>query len=130
MDEIAPVTPDAQDVVVAAYRYRSGQPAQALDIHHLPGHDPSQDGFIWIGLKDPSEASLREIGAQLGLPENVIEELIAPHRRPKLLEFSNCLIVVAITLGLKELRPIFGTTQILIAHGLLLTVRRGSNSNY
>ena len=72
MQEIAPVAPDAQDVVVAAYRYQSGQPAQALDIHHLPVHDPLKDGFIWIGLKDPSEATLREVGAQLGLPDNAV----------------------------------------------------------
>ncbi|QTB99903.1 magnesium and cobalt transport protein CorA [Alcaligenes sp. SORT26] len=130
MQEIAPVAPDAQDVVVAAYRYQSGQPAQALDIHHLPAHDPLKDGFIWIGLKDPSEVTLRHLGEQLGLPSNAVDELIVPHRRPKWLEFSNCLIVVAVTFGLKDLRPVFGTTQILIAQGLLLTVRRGSNSSY
>lgn len=116
--------------IVAAFRYRPGHPAEAVDVRHLPGRELGQDGFIWIGLKEPSDELLECVGEQLKLPTKAVEELIAPHRRPKLVEYSNCLIVVAITLGMKELRPVFGNTQLVIGPGFLLTVRRGSNSNY
>src|SRR5690606_17067090 len=130
MNATDPVLQDDQSSVVAAFRYRPGRPAEAVDVRSLPARDPAQDGFVWIGLKDPSDELLECVGAQLGLPSKAIEELISPHRRPKLVEYSNCLIVVAITLGMKELRPVFGNTQLVIGPGFLMTVRRGSNSNY
>lgn len=130
MNATDPVLQDDQSSVVAAFRYRPGRPAEAVDVRSLPAGDPAQDGFVWIGLKDPSDELLECVGVQLGLPSKAIEELISPHRRPKLVEYSNCLIVVAITLGMKELRPVFGNTQLVIGPGFLMTVRRGSNSNY
>ncbi|HRL20202.1 magnesium and cobalt transport protein CorA [Alcaligenes sp. SDU_A2] len=130
MDATGALSPDEQAAVVAAFQYKPGQPAQALDVHQLPPRDPGQDGFVWIGLKEPYDQLLESVAGQLGLPSKAIEELLAPHRRPKLVEYSNCLIVVAITLGMKETRPVFGSTQLVIGPGFLLTVRRGSNSSY
>src|SRR3546814_7062547 len=58
------------------------------------------------------------------------DEMLEPHRRPKIIDFGHCVLVVAITVEVGQTRPSFGETQILIGHGFLLTVRRGATADY
>ncbi|CAM5786219.1 magnesium and cobalt transport protein CorA [Castellaniella caeni] len=115
----------------AAFR----QSAQA-SILYAPGRSPedvglaalgtaaTEAGLLWVGLKDPAPELLCNIGQRLGLPERAIEEINAPHRRPKIIEYDRLTLVVAITVEIEHERPSFGDTQILIGPGYLLTIRR------
>ncbi|KAG0927680.1 hypothetical protein G6F31_017968 [Rhizopus arrhizus] len=56
------------------------------------------------------------------------EEMLEPHRRPKIIDYGNMVLIVTITVEVEAERPIFGETQLLIGDGFLVTVRRGATA--
>lgn len=46
-------------------------------------HDPSR--LLWVDLIDPTRADLAALAEHLGLPETLVEDVRAPHERPKLI---------------------------------------------
>ncbi|MDQ2147428.1 magnesium and cobalt transport protein CorA [Alcaligenaceae bacterium C4P045] len=116
--------------VVASICYVDGKRGQDVSIDNLHDVVSRQHGLIWLGLKDPDPELLKRVSAELNIGCKAEEELLAPHRRPKIIDFGNAVLVVAITVEVGNERPIFGETQILIGKGYLLTVRRGAVSTH
>lgn len=106
--------------------YRPGQAARQIETGEVPKILAQAEGLLWTGLYNPEPQMLHEAGQAYGLPADAIEELLTPHKRPKLIEYGDFLLVVVITVGLKDKRPVFGETQLLIGKNFLLTIRRSS----
>lgn len=127
---IEPQTAAPHDPVIASVLYRRGQPPLAVALDQVAAYVPSDQGLLWIGLQEPDSALLEKLGADLQLQPRAIEELISPHRRPKVVEYEQATLIVAITLELRTQYPHFGDTQILIGPGYLITIRRGCAATY
>lgn len=126
----SPDTPSQDPGVVASVLYRQGLDPQHVGLDQVASYATSQDGLLWIGLKDASTAQLQQLGADLGLSRKAIEEITTPHRRPKVIEYENLTLIVAITVEVDNMRPTFGVTQILIGKGFLVTTRRGATATH
>ncbi|NYT65864.1 magnesium and cobalt transport protein CorA [Alcaligenaceae bacterium] len=116
--------------LIASVLYRAGQPPLTVALDQVTTYVPGDQGLLWVGLQDPDTALLEKLGADLGLQDRTIEELISPHRRPKVVEYEQATLIVAITLELRTLHPHFGDTQLLIGRGFLLTIRRGTAASH
>ncbi|MBO9354688.1 magnesium and cobalt transport protein CorA [Bordetella petrii] len=124
------VPPPQQSEVVASVAYVRGQRSRDVPVDEIKSYTCQDENLLWIGLHDPSEALLRHVADSLGIRPKTREEMLEPHRRPKIIDFGHCVLVVAITVEVGQTRPSFGETQILIGRGFLLTVRRGATANY
>jgi len=123
--------PDGVDEsVVASVLYRPGQAPLSVPVMEAGRHLGEPGGLVWVGLKEPDPAMLRQLGEKLGFSPKAIEEVIEPHRRPKVADYESVTQIVAITFKIDGTRPSFGETQILIGKGFLLTIRRGASSPY
>lgn len=129
-DTIAPPVPAPGPEVIASAAYIKGRDKVEVPLSELGAHLSKRDSLLWVGLKDPTPETLALAAGQLGLAPQVIEELQAPHRRPKILDFGSEVLVVAITVEVAGDRPAFGETQLLIGNDFLLTVRRGATANH
>ncbi|MEI2415630.1 magnesium and cobalt transport protein CorA [Orrella sp. JC864] len=116
--------------VVASVAYVQGRGGVAVPLDALREHADVPDGLLWVGLKEPHPEVLAQVGGQLGLEPQVLEEMQAPHRRPKILDFGPVVLVVAITIEVANERPALGETQLLIGRGFLVTVRRGATASH
>ncbi len=116
--------------IMASMAYRQGRGGVHVPMADLHRHVGEQDGFLWVGLKDPHPDLLKRVGAELSLDAQIIDEMLAPHRRPKILDFGPVVLVVAITVEVNGDRPAFGETQLLIGCGFLVTVRRGATASH
>jgi magnesium transporter len=116
--------------VVASTLYVPGQPPRDIGLDDLGTTIEAREGLLWVGLKDPEADLLQVVGARLGLPDRAVEEIIAPHRRPKIIEYESLTLIVAITVEVAHQRPTFGDTQILIGANYLLTIRRNSTGSH
>ncbi|PLC55205.1 magnesium transporter [Pollutimonas nitritireducens] len=116
--------------VVASILYRPGLDPLQVGLDQAADYASSQSGLLWIGLKEPPMVLLEQLGADLGFSRKAIEEITAPHRRPKVVEYEQLTLVVAITVEVDNLRPNFGETQILIGKGFLVTIRRGAMATH
>lgn len=119
-------SPETAQAVVASVLYRSGQPPLEVALDHLVSPAPDLGQLLWVGLREPRAETIHLIGEKLGLGIRAIDEVTEHHVRPKILEFENVTLVVAVTIEVENLRPVFGETQLLIGRGFLVTVRRGA----
>jgi magnesium transporter len=50
--------------------------------------------FVWLGLFEPTEEELRDVGERFGLHELALEDAIAGHQRPKLEDYDDSYFIV------------------------------------
>jgi magnesium transporter len=79
---------------------RAGELADALAAAR--GGDPHEEGFVWIGLYEPSQEELSEVAAEFGLHPLAVEDAVKAHQRPKLERYDDSLFLVLKTLGYIE----------------------------
>ena len=114
--------------VLAARLYRDGRLLQEVDIAQaLPALDNEGD-FLWIGLHDPDDASLRSIQERFGLHELAVEDALDPRHLPKIEAYGDHLFIIARTVHLEDgpERVAFGNTAIFVGRKFIITVRHGS----
>src|SRR3546814_10675590 len=98
----SPSVPDAPvKTVVASVLYRTGQAPLDVPIEQLDVQAVSPGELLWIGLKEPDADLLKQVGGKLGLGRRAIEEIIEPHRRPKVMEFRNMTLIVVATVEIR-----------------------------
>ena len=114
--------------VVASISYVNGRRDREVPIDQVGAYVRPEHGMLWIGLRNPSPELLGKVVSELGACDKNQEEMLEPHRRPKIIDYGNMVLIVAITVEVEAERPIFGETQFLIGDGFLVTVRRGATA--
>lgn len=111
--------------------YRDGQRHPCTDLEsELERLNDGADGFLWIGLKDPTDAEFALVNEQLHLHPLAVEDAVKGHQRAKIEQYESSLFVV-----LKTLRYLDGTSDIqtgelmlFIGERFVVTVRRGEGN--
>ncbi|CAM3786012.1 magnesium and cobalt transport protein CorA [Bordetella flabilis] len=114
--------------VVASVAYVHGRRSADVPISDMHGYVGQNERLLWVGLKNPHPDLVTRVGEELQLGTKALEEIREPHRRPKIIDYGNVVLVVAVTVEVEGDRPMFGETQLLIGDGFLLTIRRGSTA--
>jgi magnesium transporter len=119
-------------VIVDCAHYRGGerQNEGPLDLQEAAAHCVGGDEFVWLGLKDPTEAELEEVGRLFGLHELALEDAANAHQRPKLEEYGESVFIVLKTTRYDDAREEvdFGEIDVFAGSGYLIAVRRGEAS--
>lgn len=88
----------------------------------------SRDGFVWLGMFEPSMAELEEVRAAFGLHELAVEDAQQFHLRPKVEAYEGDVRLVILRTAryddrLEEVD--FGEISIFVADRFVITVRQG-----
>jgi magnesium transporter len=94
-----------------------------------------QEAFAWIGLHEPTEHQMQEVGAVFGLHPLAIEDAVCAHQRPKLERYDETLFLVLKTVNyvphdsLVLTREVVETGEIMIfvSGDFVVTVRHGEH---
>jgi magnesium transporter len=88
------------------------------------------DGFVWIGLQQPTAHEIAVVAVELGLPALAVEDAVKAHQRPKLEVYDGVVFVV-----LKPARYVdhidlvdISELAIFIGPDFVVTVRHGDSS--
>lgn len=120
----------SQSGVVASVAYVQGARSHDVPIDEIKSYTCQDENLLWIGLRNPDPELLQRVADDLGIPPKTRDEMLEPHRRPKVIDFGRCVLIVAITVEVDHNRPIFGELQIVIGRGYLLTIRRDAIANH
>src|SRR5690606_18403320 len=83
----------------AIYRPRHREPCGDLgDALDAIAAADDRNAFLWIGLKDPSQAEFALVNQELGLPPLAVEDAVKGHQRAKVELFDDTIFVVLKTL--------------------------------
>lgn len=117
-------------MVVKCVAYADGRKTAEVAIPDISEILKSEDQFVWIGLREPDEALLRQIQEEFGLHDLAIEDALSAHQRPKLEEYGQSLFIVLRTAQWHDGSIAFGETHIFIGPRYLVSVRHGASLSY
>jgi magnesium transporter len=105
-------------------RMSCGDLSDELDALRASG-DPR--GFLWIGLKDPTDAEFDLVNDELQLHPLAVEDAVKGNQRPKVELYDNTIFVVLKTLRYLEETSDVETGEVMVFLGdrFVVTVRKG-----
>jgi magnesium transporter len=118
----------AASVIVDCAHYREGErsdeeplsiPEAAERLH--------EDGFVWIGLHDPTDEEMSEVAQEFDLAPLAVEDARERHQRPKLEDYGDDWFLVLKAARYDEAREEveFGEIQIFVGASYAVVVRQG-----
>jgi magnesium transporter len=110
----------------AVYRHGERQPCSDLS-DELSAVREEGHGWIWIGLKDPTDAEFDLVKDELQLHPLAVEDAVDGHQRPKLEIYDASLFVVVKPLRYIDETSDIETGEVMVFLGdrFVVTVRRG-----
>jgi magnesium transporter len=118
--------------IVDCAHYAGGkrQDTEQLSVEEASRCARGGSDFIWLGLLDPSDELLSEVGEKFGLHELALEDASRAHQRPKLEEYDGSYFVVLRTARYEEERETvhFGEIHVFAGPGYVITIRHGEAS--
>ena len=93
----------------------------------LPG---ANEGFVWLGLLEPTPEELVAASRAFDLPKLAVEDTVHAHQRPKLEDYKGHFFIVLKTARYDEPEEEvhFGEIHIFLGSGYAITVRHGEAS--
>ena len=88
------------------------------------------DGFVWVGLHEPSEELLEKLQEEFDLHDLAVEDAHNAHQRPKIEAYGDSLFIALHTAQLVGGKIQFGETHIFLGQRYLVTVRHGASLSY
>ncbi|BBY38579.1 magnesium transport protein CorA [Mycobacterium mantenii] len=93
------------------------------------------EGFVWVGLREPSQSEMQEVADVFGLHALAVEDAVCAHQRPKVERYDDTLFLVLKTVNYVPhesvvlAREIVETGEIMIFVGadFVVTVRHGEH---
>ncbi|MGH8971045.1 MAG: magnesium/cobalt transporter CorA [Actinomycetes bacterium] len=85
------------------------------------------DGFVWLGLHEPSAEEFEHVAAEFKLHPLAVEDAVKAHQRPKVEEFEDSLFVVLKTVRYDEATQQIelGDIMLFVGDAFVVTVRHG-----
>ena len=132
----APATGDVkQGMLINCAAYQGGCRVADIDLDQAHEADTSGGGFVWIGLHEPTEHQMQEVGTVFGLHPLAVEDAVQAHQRPKLERYDETLFLVLKTVNyvphesLVLTREVVETGEIMIfvSGDFVVTVRHGEH---
>ncbi len=111
--------------------YRHGKRSSCTDLtEDLKGLRERRDGFLWIGLKDPTPEEFERVNAALNLHPLAVADAINGKQRVKIEEYDQTHFAVLRTLRYVEQTSDIETGEIMIFVGqcFVVTVRSGEGA--
>ena len=119
-------------MIVDCAHYRAGtrQREAPLSVAEAAACAAQEEGFVWLGLRDPTEQEMQEIATSFPVHELAIEDAAALHQRAKIEDYENHYFVVLRSARYDDDREQvdFGEIHIFAGPGYAITVRHGKAS--
>jgi magnesium transporter len=115
----------------AYYKDGSRQHEGPLPIDEAVRYRGRDDGFVWLGMRDPDPDELHKVAKQFDLPELAVEDAMQAHQRPKLEDYENGYFLVLHTARyLDDVEEVeFGEVHVFSGHDFVITIRHGAASD-
>ena len=118
-------------MLINCVAYRDGHKLADLDPAQISDHLALPDTFVWVALRDASDAELAAMQAEFNLHDLAVEDARHGHQRPKIEEYGSTVFAV---LHLLELSPTdelrLGEVHVFAGANFVLSVRNHSSQGF
>jgi magnesium transporter len=118
--------------IVNCAAYSDGRRIATIPIADISEHLSDPNGFVWIGLYEPSEEMLKQIQEEFNLHDLAVEDAHRAHQRPKIETYGDTLFIVVRTAQINDVTHDidFGETHFFVGKNFILSIRHGSSRPY
>jgi magnesium transporter len=107
-----------------------GRRRAPIELERISDELERPDGFVWVGLHEPSAELLDQMQEEFGLHDLAVEDAAKAHQRPKIEVYGDSLFIALHTAQLINGHIEFGETHIFLGRRYLLTVRHDASLSY
>jgi len=123
--------PDVEKVIGDCAIYENGRRrSDRVPLARAAAAAASTDGFVWIGLQQPTETDLATVAEQFRLPALAVEDAIKAHQRAKVEVYDDVVFVVLKPVRYVDHQEIVHVEEIAVFLGahFVVTVRHGRST--
>ncbi len=110
--------------------YQEGKKLADIAVEEIGTYVQRSDCFVWVALKDATDAELAQMQHEFGLHDLAVEDARHGHQRPKIEEYGDTLFMV-----MKLIEPVggewnTGEVALFVGHNFVLSIRNRSTQNF
>jgi len=103
--------------------YQEGRKLADIDFREIHTYLTRPGCFVWVGLKDATEAELEQMREEFDLHRLAVEDARVGHQRPKIEEYGDQLFVVLHTVEVAGDELNVGEVDVFVGRNFVLSVR-------
>jgi magnesium transporter len=117
-------------MLVNCVAYQNGRKLGDIRKEDISEYVKRPECFVWVALKDPSDAEIAEMEEEFELHELAVEDARHGHQRPKIEEYGNSLFAVLQIPYLRGDEIEVGEASIFVGPNYVLSIRRGAEPGF
>jgi len=114
-------------MLINCVAYQNGVKLAEPSIEDISEYLKQPDCFVWVALRDATDAELDKMQEEFGLHDLAIEDARHGHQRPKIEEYGDTLFVVMHLVEVVHPDLTVGEISIFAGHNFILSVRNRSS---
>jgi len=117
-------------MLINCVAYQNGRKIAEIGKGEIRAYLTRPDCFVWVALRDASEAELAEMQTEFDLHELAVEDARHGHQRPKIEEYGSSLFAVMHTVELAGDELNVGEIAAFVGSNYVLTVRSRTEQGF
>ena len=117
-------------MLINCVAYQDGRKLADIAVEDIDRFILQPGCFVWVALRDASDAELRQMQREFDLHELAVEDASHGHQRPKVEEYGHTLFVVMKLPELREGELENGEVAIFVGENFVLSVRNNSQQGF
>ncbi|GMV56233.1 MAG: magnesium transport protein CorA [Betaproteobacteria bacterium] len=116
-------------MLINCVAYRDGAKLADIAIEEISDYLDQPGCFVWVALRDATEAELTEMQSEFGLHDLAIEDARHGHQRPKIEEYGDTLFAVMHVIEPDGGGLTIGEISVFVGENFVLSVRNRSSQH-
>jgi magnesium transporter len=117
-------------MLINCVAYQDGRKVADVATEDIGDWVQKPDCFVWVALRDATDAELQQMQQEFGLHELAVEDARHGHQRPKIEEYGETVFVVMQLLEMEQGEVHTGEVAIFVGPNFVLSVRNGSKQHF
>lgn len=110
--------------------YQNGVKLADIPVAEISDYIERKDCFVWVALRDATDAELETMQQEFGLHDLAIEDARHGHQRPKIEEYGDTLFVVMHMVEAVNYEMAVGEVSIFVRPNFILSIRNRSDRSF
>jgi len=117
-------------MLINCVAYQNGVKLADLAVEEIGDYLKRNDCFVWVALRDTTDAELETMQKEFGLHPLAVEDARHGHQRPKIEEYGNTLFMVMHIVEQDQTDLTVGEISIFVEHNFILSVRNRTRQGF
>src|SRR5258705_13920695 len=117
-------------MLINCVAYQDGRKLAVLSVEQIRDYVVRPDCFVWVALRDATDAELATMQHEFGLHDLAVEDARHGHQRPKVEEYGDTLFVVMHLPELVDGELQVGEVDVFSGSNFVLSIRNRSSHGF